>query len=66
MKAVKAKLQESNPERVELFEKGASAYAKKIVANFNDYEFVSEDHASVSRTLVILSDMIVPSTLART
>lgn len=41
MKAIKTKLQETNPERVELFEKGAAAYAKKIVANFKDYEFVS-------------------------
>jgi hypothetical protein len=36
MKAVKAKLPE---DRVEGFEKGAQAYAKKIVANFKDYEF---------------------------
>lgn len=41
MKAVKAKLQETNPERVETFEKGAADYAKKILANFKDYEFVS-------------------------
>jgi hypothetical protein len=41
MKAVKAKLQETNPERVAIFEKGAQEYAKKIVANFKDYEFVS-------------------------
>jgi hypothetical protein len=37
MKAVKGKLE---PERVEAFEKGAAAYAKKIVANFKDFEFV--------------------------
>ena len=37
MKAVKEKLQ---PERVGAFEKGAAAYAKKIVANFKDFEFV--------------------------
>jgi hypothetical protein len=41
MKAVKAKLGESKPDRVVEFEKGAAAYAKKIVANFKDYEFVS-------------------------
>lgn len=41
MKAVKAKLAETKPERVEAFEKGAAAYAKKIVANFKDFEFVS-------------------------
>nr|VWO97764.1 G-protein beta subunit 1 [Ganoderma boninense] len=39
MKTVKAKLGESKPERVEAFEKGASAFAKKIIANFKDYEF---------------------------
>lgn len=40
MKAVKAKLAETNPDRVDAFEKGAAAYAKKIVTNFKDYEFV--------------------------
>jgi hypothetical protein len=37
MKAVKEKL---DPARVPGFEKGAAAYAKKIVANFKDFEFV--------------------------
>lgn len=40
MKAIKAKLNETNPDRVDAFEKGASAFAKKIVANFKDFEFV--------------------------
>lgn len=39
MKAVKAHLQESNPDRVAEFEKGAQAAAKKIITNFKDYEF---------------------------
>lgn len=39
MKAVKAHLQENSPERVEAFEKGAQAFAKKIIGNFKDYEF---------------------------
>ncbi|WVR05993.1 hypothetical protein IAU60_003021 [Kwoniella sp. DSM 27419] len=39
MKAVKAKLQETNPDRVAAFEKGAQDLAKKIVGNFKDYEF---------------------------
>ena len=43
MKTVKAKLLETNPERVESFEKGAANYAKKIVANFKDLEFVRLD-----------------------
>jgi len=37
MKAVKGKLSE---DCVADFEKGAQAYAKKIVVNFKDYEFV--------------------------
>jgi hypothetical protein len=37
MKAIKGKVAE---DRVDAFEKGAAAYAKKIVANFKDYEFV--------------------------
>lgn len=41
MKAVKEKLAETKPESVEEFEKGAAAYAKKIIANFKNYEFVS-------------------------
>lgn len=41
MKAVKEKLKQTNPDRVEAFEKGAQAYAKKVVANFKDFEFVS-------------------------
>lgn len=43
MKAIKVKLQETNPDRVDAFEKGAAAFAKKIVANFKDFEFVSVD-----------------------
>jgi hypothetical protein len=38
MKAVKGKLAETE---VEGFEKGAAAYAKKIIADFKNYEFVS-------------------------
>lgn len=41
MKAVKTELTKTKPEEVEAFEKGAQAYAKKIVANFKDFEFVS-------------------------
>ena len=40
MKEVKTKLQEKSPDRIETFEKGAQGFAKKIVANFKDYEFV--------------------------
>ncbi|KAH9006832.1 translationally controlled tumor-associated [Lactarius hatsudake] len=39
MKAVKTKLSEKQPDRVDQFEKDAATYAKKIIANFKDYEF---------------------------
>ena len=43
MKAVKKKMEESGAaaEEVTAFEKGAGAYAKKIVGNFKDYEFLT-------------------------
>jgi hypothetical protein len=37
MKAVKEKLEAKD---VEAFEKGAAAYAKKVVSRFKDFEFV--------------------------
>lgn len=40
MKAVKEKFPEEEKDRVAKFEKDAQAFAKKIVANFKDYEFV--------------------------
>lgn len=42
MKAVKAKMSErgASEDEVKEFEKGAQGYAKKIVGNFKDYEFL--------------------------
>lgn len=45
MKATKEKLHE---DRVPAFEEGAKAYAKKLVANFKDYEFVGLSQSSFS------------------
>ena len=39
MKTVKAALQKDSPERVEVFEKKAAEFAKKIVGAFKDYDF---------------------------
>ncbi|KAH8914337.1 translationally controlled tumor-associated [Atractiella rhizophila] len=39
LKAVKAHLQETNPDRIPIFEKKAQEFAKKVVANIKDYEF---------------------------
>ncbi|KIK68107.1 hypothetical protein GYMLUDRAFT_256893 [Collybiopsis luxurians FD-317 M1] len=55
MKAVKTHLGESNPERVEKFEKGAAAYAKKIVANFKDYEFYTGESMNPDGMVALLN-----------
>ncbi len=39
MKAVKTKLQETDPDRVPIFEKGAAAFAKKVIGSFSDWDF---------------------------
>ena len=61
MKTVKEHLGKEKPERVEAFEKGAAAYAKKIVANFKDFEFVSLSVSSTGN----LDKRCFPSTSAR-
>jgi len=55
MKAVKAKLAETNPDRVEAFEKGAQGYAKKIVANFKDFEFYTGESMNPDGMVALLN-----------
>ncbi|KAF9222010.1 translationally controlled tumor-associated [Gyrodon lividus] len=55
MKAVKTKLQETNPGRVQAFEKGAAAYAKKIVSNFKDYEFYTGESMDPNGMVALLN-----------
>ncbi|KAF8655216.1 hypothetical protein AX16_003123 [Volvariella volvacea WC 439] len=52
MKAVKGKLP---ADRVEAFEKGASAYAKKIIANFKDYEFYTGETMNPDGMVALLN-----------
>jgi hypothetical protein len=52
MKAVKAKLAE---DRVEDFEKGAQAFAKKIIANFKDYEFYTGESSNPDGMVALLN-----------
>lgn len=59
MKAVKTKLQETNPERVEAFEKGAQAFAKKIVGNFKDYEFYIGESMNPEGMVALLSQYLL-------
>ncbi|KAF9075756.1 translationally controlled tumor-associated [Rhodocollybia butyracea] len=55
MKAVKGRLQEKKPERVEAFEKGAAAFAKKIVAKFDDYEFYTGEGMNPDGMVALLN-----------
>lgn len=55
LQAVKKYLQETNPDRVPVFEKKVSAFVKKILENFKDYEFyVGESMNPVSSALILL------------
>ena len=55
MKAVKSELGKTNPERVDAFEKGASAYAKKIVTNFKDFEFYTGESMNPEGMVALLN-----------
>ncbi|KAJ4398888.1 hypothetical protein N0V91_009842 [Didymella pomorum] len=57
MKAVKGKLQEkgASAEEITAFEKGAASYAKKIVANFKDYEFLTGESMNPDGMIVLLN-----------
>lgn len=55
MKAVKGYLAQNNPDRVEAFEKGAQGFAKKIVANFKDYEFYTGESMDPDGMVVLLN-----------
>jgi hypothetical protein len=54
MKAIKTKLQETNPERVPEFEKGAAAFAKKIVGGFKDWEFYTGESMDINGMVALL------------
>jgi len=55
MKKVKAHLAEKDPDRVATFEKAAQNYAKKIVANFKDFEFYTGDKMDPEAMVVLLN-----------
>ena len=62
MKAVKEKLN-ANGGDVNAFEKNASAYAKKIIANFKDYEFYTGESMNPDGMVALLnyrSDGVTP------
>ncbi|KAK9454536.1 translationally controlled tumor protein [Dipodascopsis uninucleata] len=55
MKTIKAKLNETSPDEVAAFEKGAQAYIKKVVANFKDYEFFTGESMDPEAMIVLLN-----------
>jgi hypothetical protein len=55
MKAVKAKLAESDPEQVPIFEKGAAAYVKKVIGSFKDWEFYTGESMDPDAMIVLMN-----------
>jgi len=55
MKTLKAKLAESRPDRVEAFEKGAQAFAKKVAGNFKNYEFFTGESMNPDGMVALLN-----------
>ncbi|PRT54378.1 Translationally-controlled tumor [Wickerhamiella sorbophila] len=55
MKRVKAYLEEHNPEEVANFEKGATAYVKKVLGSFKDWEFYTGESMDPDGMVVLLN-----------
>ncbi|WPK23156.1 hypothetical protein PUMCH_000383 [Australozyma saopauloensis] len=55
MKAVKAKLAETAPDQVEVFEKGAQAYVKKVIGSFKDWDFYTGESMDPDAMVVLLN-----------
>ncbi|QEU59787.1 Tma19 [Kluyveromyces lactis] len=55
MKEIKGRLQESNPDEVSVFEKGAQAYVKKVIGSFKDWEFFTGESMDPDGMLVLLN-----------
>merc|ERR1712225_69517 len=55
MKAVKAHLATANPDRVAAFEKGAAAYAKKVLGSFNDWQFFTGESMNPDGMVVLMN-----------
>jgi len=55
METVKSHLLSTKPDRVEAFETGAQAYAKKIVANFKDFEFYTGESMNSYSMIALLN-----------
>lgn len=55
MKKVKQHLQETNPDRIPIFEKGIAGFVKKVLGNFNDYEFYTGESMNPDGMVALLN-----------
>ncbi|CDK27405.1 unnamed protein product [Kuraishia capsulata CBS 1993] len=55
MKRVKAYLAENDPDQVEAFEKGATAYVKKVVGSFKDWDFYTGESMDPDAMVILLN-----------
>ncbi|CCJ29012.1 unnamed protein product [Pneumocystis jirovecii] len=55
MKKLREYLQVHSPDRVEAFEKGVTAFVKKILANFKDYDFYVGESMNPDGMVVLLN-----------
>lgn len=55
MKKVKAHLQETAPDRIPIFEKGIAGFVKKVLGNFNDYEFYTGESMNPDGMVALLN-----------
>lgn len=54
IKSIRTKLEETNPGRVAEFEAGAQVYAKKILANFDNYRFYQGENMDPEAMVCLL------------
>ncbi|KAI8051939.1 translationally-controlled tumor protein [Syncephalis plumigaleata] len=54
-RAIKTKLQETNPDRVETFEKQAAGFVKKMLGDFKNYEFYTGESMDVDGMIALLN-----------
>ncbi|WVO16941.1 hypothetical protein L204_104627 [Cryptococcus depauperatus] len=55
MKRVKTHLEKTNPDRVSAFEQGAQNFAKRVVANFKDFEFYTGESMNPDGMVALLN-----------
>jgi len=55
MATLLTKLKDTNPDRVSAFQKGASAFVKKVLGDFNNYDFYTGESMTIEAMVVLKS-----------